>query len=63
MRLKPFWIFLFWKMWENMEKRPFFRAATAGLGTYRLGSKGLRYRILKLLDCKAMYPDTSGVSI
>ena len=28
------------KMWKNMEKRPFFRAATAGLGTYRTGGYG-----------------------
>ena len=28
------------KMWKNMEKRPFFRAATAGLGKYGTGGYG-----------------------
>ena len=28
------------KMWKNMEKRPFFRAAMAGLGKYRMGGYG-----------------------
>ena len=28
------------KMWKNMEKRPFFRAATAGLGKYHTGGYG-----------------------
>ena len=36
MRWILFALFYFGKMWKNMEKRPFFRAATAGLG-----SKGL----------------------
>ena len=35
--VNSFWIVLFWK---NMEKRPFFRAAMAGLGKYRTGSNG-----------------------
>ena len=32
--------FFFGKMWKNMEKRPFFRAAMAGLGKYRMGGYG-----------------------
>ena len=32
--------FFFGKMWKNMEKRPFFRAAMAGLGKYRTGGYG-----------------------
>ena len=28
------------KMWKNMEKRPFFRAAMAGLGKYHTGGYG-----------------------
>ena len=28
------------KMWKNMENRPFFRAATAGLGKYGTGGYG-----------------------
>ena len=28
------------KIWKNIEKRPFFRAATAGLGKYRTGGYG-----------------------
>ena len=31
---------IFGKMWKNMEKRPFFRAAMAGLGKYRMGGHG-----------------------
>ena len=33
------WLF-FGKMWKNMEKRPFFRAAMARLGKYRMGGYG-----------------------
>ena len=40
MRLILFGRFLFGKMWKNMEKQLFFRAATAGLGTYHTGSYG-----------------------
>ena len=32
--------FFFGKMWKNMEKRPFFRAAMAGLWTYHTGGYG-----------------------
>ena len=32
--------FFFEKMWKNMEKRQFFRAAMAGLGKYRIGGYG-----------------------
>ena len=32
--------FFFGKMWKNMEKWPFFRAAMAGLGKYRTGGYG-----------------------
>ena len=28
------------KMWKNMEKRPFFRAAMAGLGKYHMDGYG-----------------------
>ena len=35
-----FGLFYFGKMWKNMEKRPFFPAATAGLGKYRTGGYG-----------------------
>ena len=40
MQLILFGGFFFGKMWKNMEKRPFFRAATAGLGTYHTGGYG-----------------------
>ena len=40
MRLILFGGFFFGEMWKNMEKRPFFRAATAGLGTYHTGGYG-----------------------
>ena len=40
MRLILFGGFFFGKMWENMGKPPFFRAATAGLGTYHAGGYG-----------------------
>ena len=32
--------FFFGKMWKNMEKRPFSRAAMAGLGKYRMSGYG-----------------------
>ena len=32
--------FFFGKMWKNMEKQPFFRAAMAGLGKYHTGGYG-----------------------
>ena len=32
--------YLFGKMWKNMEKRPFFRAAMAGLGKYHMSGYG-----------------------
>ena len=32
--------YFFGKMWKNMEKRPFFRAAMAGLGKYHMGGYG-----------------------
>ena len=34
------YVYLCGKMWKNMEKRPFFRAATAGLGKYHTGGYG-----------------------
>ena len=37
MRLILFGGYFFGKMWKNMEKRPFFRAAMAGLGKYHMG--------------------------
>ena len=37
MRLILFGGFSFGKMWENMEKRPFFQAATPGLGKLCMG--------------------------
>ena len=40
MRLILFLGFPLGKMWTNMEKRPFFRAAMAGLGKYRMGGYG-----------------------
>ena len=40
MRLILFLGFPLGKMWKNMEKRPFFRAAMAGLGKYRMGGYG-----------------------
>ena len=40
MRLILFGVFYFGKMWKNMEKRPFFRAAMARLGKYCMGCYG-----------------------
>ena len=40
MRLILFGVYFFGKMWKNMEKRPFFRAAMAGLGKYHMGGYG-----------------------
>ena len=40
MRLILFGGYFFGKMWENMEKLPFFRAAMAGLGRYHMGGYG-----------------------
>ena len=40
MRLILFGGYFFGKMWKNMEKRPFFRAAMAGLGKYHMGGYG-----------------------
>ena len=40
MRLRLSEWFFFGKMWKNMEKRPFFRAAMAGLGEYHMGGHG-----------------------
>ena len=40
MRLILFLGFPLGKMWKNMEKRPFFRAAMARLGKYRMGGYG-----------------------
>ena len=40
MRLTLFGGFYFGKMWKNTEKQPFFLVATAGLGTYCMGSYG-----------------------
>ena len=39
-KTKLFHLHLQEKMWENMEKRLFFRAALAGLGKYRMGGYG-----------------------
>ena len=41
MRLILFGGFFFGKMWKNMEKGPFFRAATDGLGRYCMGGYDL----------------------
>ena len=40
MRLILFGVYFIGKMWKNMEKRPFFRAAMAGLGKYHMGGYG-----------------------
>ena len=40
MRLILFGGYFFGKMWKNMEKRSFFRAAMAGLGKYHMGGYG-----------------------
>ena len=40
MQLILFGGYFFGKMWTNMEKRPFFRAAMAGLGKYHMGGYG-----------------------
>ena len=40
MRLILFGGYFFGKMWKNMEKLPFFRAAMAGLGKYHMGGYG-----------------------
>ena len=40
MRLILFRGYFFGKMWKNVEKRPFFRAAMAGLGKYHMGGYG-----------------------
>ena len=40
MRLTLFSVLSFGKMWKNMEKWPFFRAAMAGLGKYHTGGYG-----------------------
>ena len=40
MRLVRFGWFYFGKMWENMEKLPFFRADMAGLEKYCTGGYG-----------------------
>ena len=40
MRLILFKVLSFGKMWKNMEKWPFFRAAMAGLGKYHTGGYG-----------------------
>ena len=39
--------FSFGKMWKNMERLPFFQAATSGLGKYHTGRYGLNgdYRV------------------
>ena len=41
-------------MWKNIEKQPFFRAATAGLGKYHTGGYGrigvYRVKIKLVLD-------------
>ena len=39
-RLIPFVLFYFGKMWNFLEKRPFFRADLAGLGKYCTGGFG-----------------------
>ena len=40
MRLILFGVFYFGKIWKNLEKRPFFRTATAGLGIHHTGGYG-----------------------
>ena len=47
------------KCGKNMEKQPFFRAATAGLGKYRTGGYGRIgvYRVQYLYQC-IIYIDT-----
>ena len=40
MRLILFGGYFFGKMWKNMEKLPFFRAAMAGFGKYHMGGYG-----------------------
>ena len=52
MRLIRFLVFLLGKMWKTMEKRPFFRAAMAGLGKYHMGGYG-RIRVYRV---KVIFP-------
>ena len=51
MRFLLFGGFYFGKMWKILEKRPFFRADTAGLGKYCTGGYGRIgvYRELKVM--------------
>ena len=57
--------FFFGKMWNNMEKQPFFRAAMTGLGKYSSGGYG-RIRVYRdailtsnqeLLECHTDQPN------
>ena len=54
MRLILFGGYFFGKMWKNMEKRSFCRAAMAGLGKYHTGGYGrigvyrVKYPLLQL---------------
>ena len=58
MRLILFGGYFFGKMWKNMEKRPFFRAAMAGLGKYHMGGYGRIgvYRVSFALDSMRAKP-------
>ena len=55
MRLILFGRYFFGKMWKNMEKRPFFRAAMAGLGKYHMGGYGR----IGVYICAAVWRDLS----
>ena len=65
MRLILFEGFYFGKIWKNMEKRPFFRAATAGLGIYHTGGYGrigvYRVKQLSLYNHLEPYVTIRGV--
>ena len=43
--------FSFGKMWKNMEKRPFFRAAMAGLGSKGIYKLHIMENIINISFC------------
>ena len=59
MRFLLFGGFYFGKIWKILEKRPFFRADTAGLGKYCTGGYGRIgvYRDIYVCVCTYMHND------
>ena len=57
-----FGVFYYGKIWKNLEKRPFFRAATAGLGIYHTGGYGRIgvYRVKHIFI--NIFSSSSGIS-